>query len=180
MKEEVAFGIDLGTTFSCIAVYRNNRVEVIPNELGEKTTPSVVSFDKGKILVGEEAVKQLIGNPKKTVYSIKRLMGKMYNDKEVLEGINSNCWSFDIVEDQNTQSAVIQIEEKKEKKIYYPQQISSYILDKLAQSAKKYLNLKDSRINAVITVPAYFKDNQRKATKLAAELAKINVLRIIN
>ena len=97
MDEELAIGIDLGTTFSCIAVLRNNMVEIIPNEEGENLTPSVVTFTDEGVLVGEQTLNQLIRNPKKTIYSIKRLMGRMYDDKEVENDIKSNFWNYDIV-----------------------------------------------------------------------------------
>ena len=94
--EELAVGIDLGTTYSCIAVVRNNNIEIIPNEMGVNITPSIVSFDDKGILVGEQTLNQLIKNPKKTIYNIKRLIGKNYNDKEVLNDIKSNFWAFDV------------------------------------------------------------------------------------
>ena len=100
--EELAIGIDLGTTYSCVAVLRNDKVEIIPNEMGENITPSVVSFVDEGILVGEQTLNQLIKNPKKTIYSIKRLMGRNYNDKEVLNDIKSNFWTFDVVEQKSS------------------------------------------------------------------------------
>ena len=96
--EELAIGIDLGTTFSCVAVLINDKVEIIPNEIGENITPSIVSFTNEGILVGEQTLNQLIKNPKKTIYSIKRLMGRNYNDQEVINDIKSNFWTFDVVE----------------------------------------------------------------------------------
>ena len=178
--EELAIGIDLGTTFSCVAVLINDKVEIIPNEIGENITPSIVSFTNEGILVGEQTLNQLIKNPKKTIYSIKRLMGRNYNDQEVINDIKSNFWTFDVVEQKSGLRPVIKIENEKENKInyYFPEQISKYILEKLVQSARNYLNQPVRK--AVITVPAYFNDAQRKATKLAASQAGLEVLRIIN
>ena len=178
--EELAIGIDLGTTFSCVAVVRNERVEIIPNEMGENLTPSVVSFTENGILVGEQTSNQFILNPKKTIYSIKRLMGRNYNDKEVLDDINSHFWTFDVVEQKSSKRPMIKIL-KEDRKIdyYFPEQISKFILEKLVQSARSYLDNKPIR-KAVITVPAYFDNAQREATKLAATQAGLEVLRIIN
>ena len=115
--EELAVGIDLGTTYSCIAVVRNNNIEIIPNEMGVNITPSIVSFDDKAILVGEQTLNQLIKNPKKTIYSIKRLMGRNYNDQEVINDIKSNFWTFDVVEQKSGLRPVIKIEN--ENKIDY-------------------------------------------------------------
>ena len=178
--EELAIGIDLGTTFSCVAVVRNERVEIIPNEMGENLTPSVVSFTEDGILVGEQTSNQFIKNPKKTIYSIKRLMGRNYNDKEVLKDIESNFWTYDVVEQKSSKRPMIKIQ-REDRKInyYFPEEISKYILEKLVQSARSYLDNKPIR-KAVITVPAYFNNAQREATELAAKQAGLDVLRIIN
>ena len=179
--EDLAIGIDLGTTYSCVAVMRNERVEIIPNEIGENLTPSVVSFTENGILVGEQTLNQLIINPKKTIYSIKRLMGKNYNDEEVLNDIKSNFWAFDVVEQKSGKRPVIKIENENKKKtdFYFPEQISKFILEKLIKSARSHLNNKFIK-KAVITIPAYFNDAQRQATELAAVQAGLEVLRIIN
>ena len=183
--EELAIGIDLGTTFSCVAVLRNGKVDIIPNEMGQNLTPSIVSFidDNEGVLVGEETLNQLIKNPKKTIYSIKRLIGRNYQDEVVKRDIASNFWAFDIVpkksKENNNQRPVIRITDKNnELKYYYPEEISKFILQKLVQSARAYLGQPVKK--AVITVPAYFNDAQRKATKFAAEEAGLEVLRIIN
>ena len=189
--EELAIGIDLGTTFSCVAVLRSGNVEIIPNEEGQNLTPSIVSFaedisfDENKVgvLVGEETLNQLIKNPKKTIYSIKRLMGRNYNDDEVKKDIASNFWAFDVVpkksKEGNQQRPVVKITDKNNKvRYYYPEEISKFILQKLVKSAKDYLGQPVKK--AVITVPAYFQDAHRKATKFAAEEAGLEVLRIIN
>ena len=112
-EEELAIGIDLGTTNSCVAVVRNERVEIIPNEIGENLTPSVVSFTENGVLVGEETSNEFIKNPKNTIYSIKRLMGRNYDEKKVLSDINSNFWTFDIVKQNSGQRPMIKIEKKK-------------------------------------------------------------------
>ena len=189
--EELAIGIDLGTTFSCVAVLRSGNVEIIPNEEGQNLTPSIVSFaedisfDENKVgvFVGEETLNQLIKNPKKTIYSIKRLMGRNYNDDEVKKDIASNFWAFDVVpkksKEGNQQRPVVKITDKNNKvRYYYPEEISKFILQKLVKSAKDYLGQPVKK--AVITVPAYFQDAHRKATKFAAEEAGLEVLRIIN
>ena len=179
-NEELAIGIDLGTTYSCVAVMRDGNVEIIPNEFDENVTPSVVTFIDNGILVGEQALNQIIKNPKKTIYSIKRLIGRKYYEKEVQKDIKSNFWSFDIVEEKSNNTPIVKIEDEKNNfsMYYYPEQISRYILEKLVQNARNYLN-KPIR-KAVITVPAYFQDAQRKATELAANLAGLEVLRIVN
>ena len=179
MDEELAIGIDLGTTFSCIAVLRNNKVEIIPNEEGENITPSVVTFTDEGVLVGEQTLNELIRNPKKTIYSIKRLMGRKFDDIEVVKDIQSNFWTYDIVKQESGNRPLIQIpKDNNMYDFYYPEQISKFILEKLIQSATNYLNQPIKK--AVITVPAYFNDSQRSATKLAATQAGIEVLRIIN
>ena len=179
MDEELAIGIDLGTTFSCIAVLRNNKVEIIPNEEGENITPSVVTFTNEGVLVGEQTLNQLIRNPKKTIYSIKRLMGRKFDDKEVVNDIQSNFWTYDIVKQESGDRPLIKIpKDNNMYDLYYPEQISKFILEKLIRSASNYLNQPIKK--AVITVPAYFNDSQRSATKLAAKQAGIEVLRIIN
>ena len=180
VDEEIAIGIDLGTTYSCVAVLRGEKVEIIPNEIDENITPSVVSFVDEGVLVGEQTLNQLIKNPKKTIYSIKRLMGRNFKDREVQDDIKSKFWSFDVVEQKSSGRPVIEIDDEKNKtkKYYYPEQISKFILEKLVQNAKNYLNQPIKK--AVITVPAYFNDAQRKATEFAANEAGLEVLRIIN
>ena len=178
-EEELAIGIDLGTTYSCVAVLIDDRVEIIPNEMGENLTPSIVSFVNEGILVGEQTLNQLIKNPKKTIYSIKRLMGRNYEDEEVINDIKTGFWTFDVVEQSSSKRPVIRIEkDNNEYDYYFPEQISKYILEKLVQSAIIYLNRPITK--AVITVPAYFNDAQRNATKLSATQAGLEVLRIIN
>lgn len=164
-------GIDLGTTNSCVSVFERGESKVIPNKEGKNTTPSVVAFtDKGEILVGDVAKRQAVTNPEKTIYSIKRIMGLMSNEKNAEEA--KTRLPYHVV-DRNGACAV-----EIAGKVYTPQEISAKILIKLKEDAEAYLGEKVT--DAVITVPAYFNDSQRKATKEAGTIAGLNVLRIIN
>ncbi|WQU98352.1 molecular chaperone DnaK [Helicobacter pylori] len=164
-------GIDLGTTNSAMAVYEGNEAKIIANKEGKNTTPSIVAFtDKGEILVGESAKRQAVTNPEKTIYSIKRIMGLMFNEDKAKEA--EKRLPYKIV-DRNGACAI-----EISGKIYTPQEISAKILMKLKEDAESYLG--ESVSEAVITVPAYFNDSQRKATKEAGTIAGLNVLRIIN
>ncbi|MGL2602757.1 molecular chaperone DnaK [Helicobacter pylori] len=164
-------GIDLGTTNSAMAVYEGNEAKIIANKEGKNTTPSIVAFtDKGEILVGESAKRQAVTNPEKTIYSIKRIMGLMFNEDKAKEA--KKRLPYKIV-DRNGACAI-----EISGKIYTPQEISAKILMKLKEDAESYLG--ESVTEAVITVPAYFNDSQRKATKEAGTIAGLNVLRIIN
>ncbi|WP_317372795.1 molecular chaperone DnaK [Helicobacter canis] len=164
-------GIDLGTTNSAMAVYEGNEAKIIANKEGKNTTPSIVAFtDKGEILVGEPAKRQAITNPQKTIYSIKRIMGLMLNEDKAKQA--QERLPYKIV-DRNGACAV-EIADK----TYTPQEISAKILMKIKEDAESYLG--ESVTEAVITVPAYFNDAQRKATKEAGTIAGLNVLRIIN
>ncbi len=164
-------GIDLGTTNSAIAVYEGNEAKIIANKEGKNTTPSIVAFtDKGEILVGESAKRQAVTNPEKTIYSIKRIMGLMFNEDKAKEA--EKRLPYKIV-DRNGACAI-----EISGKVYTPQEISAKILMKLKEDAESYLG--ESVTEAVITVPAYFNDSQRKATKEAGTIAGLNVLRIIN
>jgi len=164
-------GIDLGTTNSCVAVYEGGEAKVIPNAEGKNTTPSVVAFtDKGAVLVGDPAKRQAITNPEKTISSIKRIMGLMMNEENAKEAHDKV--TYNIVDKDG--SAAVDVAGK----IYTPQEISAKILTKLKEDAEAYIGSKVT--DAVITVPAYFNDAQRKATKDAGTIAGLNVLRIIN
>ncbi|MBH0279441.1 molecular chaperone DnaK [Helicobacter pylori] len=164
-------GIDLGTTNSAMAVYEGNEAKIIANKEGKNTTPSIVAFtDKGEILVGESAKRQAVTNPEKTIYSIKRVMGLMFNEDKAKEA--EKRLPYKIV-DRNGACAI-----EISGKVYTPQEISAKILMKLKEDAESYLG--ESVSEAVITVPAYFNDSQRKATKEAGTIAGLNVLRIIN
>ncbi|GAA8558538.1 molecular chaperone DnaK [Helicobacter pylori] len=164
-------GIDLGTTNSAMAVYEGNEAKIIANKEGKNTTSSIVAFtDKGEILVGESAKRQAVTNPEKTIYSIKRIMGLMFNEDKAKEA--EKRLPYKIV-DRNGACAI-----EISGKVYTPQEISAKILMKLKEDAESYLG--ESVTEAVITVPAYFNDSQRKATKEAGTIAGLNVLRIIN
>ena len=176
-NEDLAVGIDLGTTNSCLAILRNNKVEIIPNEEGENLTPSIVSFTDEGQFVGENTFNQLIKNPKNTIYSIKRIIGRDFS--EIEDDINSHFWNYDIIKLTNEEEPKIKIIKKGNDIDYYsPEQISSIILKKLLKSANEYLGRPVSK--AVITVPAYFNNSQRRATEKAANLANIEILNIVN
>ena len=164
-------GIDLGTTNSCVSVYERGESKVIPNKEGKNTTPSVVAFtDKGEILVGDTAKRQAVTNPQKTIFSIKRIMGLMMNEKNASEA--KARLPYHIIERNG--ACAVEIAGK----TYTPQEISAKVLIKLKEDAEAYLG--EKVVDAVITVPAYFNDSQRKATKEAGTIAGLNVLRIIN
>ena len=164
-------GIDLGTTNSCMAVYEGGEAKIIPNKEGKNTTPSIVAFtDKGEVLVGDPAKRQAITNPEKTIYSVKRIMGLMMDEENAKEA--QEKVGYKIV-DRNG-AAAVEIGDK----VYTPQEVSAKILGKLKADAEEYLGAPVT--DAVITVPAYFNDAQRKATQEAGTIAGLNVLRIIN
>jgi len=164
-------GIDLGTTNSCVAVYEGGEAKIIVNKEGKNTTPSVVAFtDKGEVLVGDPAKRQAVTNPEKTIYSIKRIMGLMMDEKHAKDAMSKV--GYKIV--NRNGAAAVEIAGK----VYTPQEISAKILTKLKTDAEAYLG--QTVTDAVITVPAYFNDAQRKATQEAGTIAGLNVLRIIN
>ena len=164
-------GIDLGTTNSCVCVYERGESKVIPNKEGKNTTPSVVAFtDKEEVLVGDTAKRQAVTNPKRTIYSIKRIMGLMSNEEKANEAKKRLPYA---VVDRNGACAI-----EIDGKVYTPQEISAKVLMKLKEDAEAFLG--EEVTDAVITVPAYFNDSQRKATKEAGTIAGLNVLRIIN
>ncbi|MCK9162421.1 MAG: molecular chaperone DnaK [Arcobacter butzleri] len=164
-------GIDLGTTNSCVAIYEGGEAKIIQNKEGKNTTPSIVAFtDKGEVLVGDPAKRQAITNPEKTIYSIKRIMGLMMDEKNAKEA--QTKVGYKIV--NRNGAAAVEVAGK----VYTPQEISAKILAKLKADAESYLG--QSVTDAVITVPAYFNDAQRKATQEAGQIAGLNVLRIIN
>src|SRR6187399_2746692 len=167
---EKIIGIDLGTTNSVVAVMEGTEVKVIPNQDGNRLTPSVVAFtDKGDRLVGEPAKRQAVTNPRRTVYSIKRFMGRRHNEVESEEKLVP----YTIVGGPND-LVKVKIDDKE----FTPPEISAMILRKLKEAAEAYLGEKVSK--AVITVPAYFNDSQRQATKDAGTIAGLEVLRIVN
>ncbi|KAM0028222.1 putative Heat shock protein 70 family [Helianthus debilis subsp. tardiflorus] len=172
-----AIGIDLGTTYSCAAVWldRKNRVEVIPNEQGNNTAPSCVAFNDTELLVGEGAKNQIARNPTNTVFDVKRLIGCRFHDPQVQRDMES--WPFKIVEGPAEKPNVV-VELKGEKKKYTPEELSAMVLKDIKESAEAFIGREVT--DAVITVPAYFNNNQRESTKEAGVLAGLNVLQLIN
>lgn len=168
-------GIDLGTTYSCVGVWNNGNVEIIANDQGNRTTPSYVAFTDNDRLIGDAAKNQASQNPKNTVFDAKRLIGRNFNDVSVQSDIKH--FTYDVVPDSNGKP-VINVEYKSEKKTFQPEEISSMVLVKMKEIAESYLGSKVT--DAVITVPAYFNDSQRQATKDAGVIAGLNVQRIIN
>lgn len=169
-----AIGIDLGTTYSCVGYWVNDRVEIIPNDQGNRTTPSYVAFTESERLIGDAAQNQVAMNPHNTVFDAKRLIGRRFADKEVQDDMKH--WPFKVVDRDS--KPVIQVEFRGETKTFTPEEISSMVLLKMKQTAEAYLN--EEVKHAVVTVPAYFNDSQRQATKDAGAIAGLNVLRIIN
>ena len=170
-----SIGIDLGTTYSCVGILRNGKVEIIPNEIGENTTPSLVSFSESKRFIGIQAKKQITKNYKNTVYDVKRLIGRNFNDKEVQEDMK--LWPFKVENGTNDKPMIV-VEYKKEQRSFAPEQISAMILESLKEDAETFLGQKVN--DAVITVPAYFNISQRQATIDAARIAGLNVKELIN
>ena len=177
LGDEYAIGLDLGTTFSCIGVYRKSWVEIIPNRNGEKLTPSVVIIiDDKNVLVGEETTNFLVKNYDSCIYEVKRLLGKQITEAEGKE--LEKRFPFQIVKSDKGNFPEIKITKDGKTMIYSPVEISSLIIKKMVSNAEKYLNKKITKL--VITVPAYFNDSQRKLTRQAAEANGLEVLRIIN
>ncbi|GFF85800.1 molecular chaperone Hsp70 [Aspergillus lentulus] len=169
-----AVGIDLGTTYSCVGVFRDDRIEIIANDQGNRTTPSFVAFTDTERLIGDAAKNQVAMNPHNTVFDAKRLIGRRFQDAEVQSDMKH--WPFKVVEKGG--KPIIEVEFKGETKQFTPEEISSMVLTKMRETAEAYLG--GTVNNAVITVPAYFNDSQRQATKDAGLIAGLNVLRIIN
>merc|ERR1711906_20417 len=173
-KVGTVIGIDLGTTYSCVGVYKNGRVEIIPNDQGNRITPSYVAFDGEERFIGDSAKNQAALNPTNTVFDVKRLIGRKFTDDTVQKDIK--LLPFDIV-DKDTKPYV-SVDVKGEMKSFSPEEISAMILGKMREIAESFLG--KSIANAVVTVPAYFNDAQRQATKDAGTISSLNVLRIIN
>jgi heat shock protein 1/8 len=171
----VAIGIDLGTTFSAVAVWQNGRVEIIANDQGNRTTPSYVAFTSEDRLIGDSAKGQAAANPSNTIYDAKRLIGRKFNDQIVQQDISH--WPFKVIESTGGRPK-FDVEWKGERHQFLPEEISAAVLTKMKLIAESYLG--HSVKDAVITVPAYFNDSQRQATKDAGAIAGLNVLRIIN
>merc|ERR1712209_249089 len=174
MGKKTAIGIDLGTTYSCVGVWQHGKVEIIANDQGNRTTPSYVAFTDTERLIGDAATNQVAMNPSNTIFDAKRLIGRKFNEPSVQSDMKH--WPFEIV-DQNSKP-IIKVEYKAESKTFSPEEVSSMVLVKMKETAEAYLghDVKD----AVITVPAYFNDSQRQATKDAGIISGMNVLRIIN
>jgi len=173
-KKMTAVGIDLGTTYSCVGIWQNDRVEIIANDQGNRTTPSYVAFTDTERLIGDAAKNQCAMNPINTVFDAKRLIGRKFDDPVVQSDMKH--WPFKIISDSNTPK--IQVEFKGETKTFSSEEISSMVLTKMKETASAFVG-KDIK-DVVVTCPAYFNDSQRQATKDAGAIAGLNVLRIIN
>ena len=169
-----AIGIDLGTTNTCVAYFQQGKVEICINECGNRTTPSYVAFNDQQRLIGDTAKNQIAVNPENTIFDIKRLIGRTYNEPSVQEDMK--FWPFHVI---NVDGKLkVRVEYKSERKEFTPEEISSMLLSKMKEIAESYLSTTVS--SAVVTVPANFNDAQRQATKDAAVIAGLNVVRVIN
>lgn len=174
MAKAPAIGIDLGTTYSCVGVFQHGKVEIIANDQGNRTTPSYVAFTDSERLIGDSAKNQVAMNPSNTIFDAKRLIGRRTNDATVISDMKH--WPFDVVDEAGRPK--MKVEYKGEEKSFFPEEISSMVLTKMKETAESYLG--KTVTDAVITVPAYFNDSQRQATKDAGTISGLNVLRIIN
>ena len=177
MNSEDIIGIDLGTTYSCAAIWKNNAAEIIPNhETGDRITPSVVSFSEKDRLIGQAAKNQITKNYTNTIYDSKRLIGRKFDDETVQKDMK--LWPFKVEKDPNSNRPLIVVKHKNQIEKYPPEVISSMILGKIKNISEEFLGKKITK--AIITVPAYFNESQREATRDAGKIAGLNVLKIIN
>jgi len=176
-KKNVAIGIDLGTTYSCVGVWQNGKCDIIPNDMGERTTPSYVAFtDSEERLVGDAAKNQVTRNPLNTVFDAKRLIGRKFDDPIVQEDIK--LWPFKVEKEKGGDRPQIVVTYKGQQKRYFAEEISAMVLQKMKKVAEDYIGCEVK--DAIVTVPAYFNDSQRLATKDAGTISGMNVMRIIN
>eukprot|EP01069_Polyplicarium_translucidae_P012960 Polyplicarium_translucidae@DN682_c0_g1_i1.p1 len=174
-SDDPAIGIDLGTTYSCVGVWKNDGVQIVANDQGNRTTPSYVAFTDTERLIGDAAKNQVARNPENTVFDAKRLIGRKFEDTTVQDDMKH--WPF-TVKNGPSGKPLIEVVYMNEKKTFHPEEVSAMVLVKMKEIAESYLG--KTVKNAVITVPAYFNDSQRQATKDAGTIAGLNVMRIIN